>query len=197
MYRPFAFAVSVTILLAAFPSSTISSEAEVVAWATQQPAAPGLTVSGGTEKQRALLADALRRFQGAGLTLPDLEVVFSDDSSVCNGAIGYFSPAFTPWRVSICNRHVTSVYLHELAHAWTRANLDNSTRSAFEDLRGLSNWNDRDQPWKERAFEVAANVIAAGLSDRADPPTEHGIETRLAGFTLLTGITAPRLESVS
>lgn len=138
---------------------------------------PKLTVTGGTEKQLALLADALDKFEDAGMELPDLDVLFSDDKADCHGAIGYFEPASSPWLITICNKHVTSVYLHELAHAWTRANLDDSTRAAFAELHGLSNWNDRTQPWGERAFEVAANVIAAGLSDPDAEPN---------GFTLLT-----------
>lgn len=185
-----ALAAALLLSLSEAASEAIGARGDAVS------SAPRVEVEGGSPEQRLRLADALTRFSRAGLRLPDLYVVFSDDTSQCGGAIGYFSPASVPWTISICNRHVTSVYLHELAHAWTRVHLTDAKRAAFLELRGLKTWNDPTMPWGERGFEVAANVIQAGLEDPRPGFIEAGIEMRLRGFELLTGLAPPRSGGV-
>ena len=60
-------------------------------------ATPAIEVRGADGTDRAALADALFRFASAGLQLPDLTVVFSDDESDCAGHMGAFDQRGEPW----------------------------------------------------------------------------------------------------
>lgn len=159
------------------------------------PDSTGIEVVGGTPRQRQRLFDAVRRFDAAGLTLPDLTVNLGTDPAVCGGALGSFSTRSEPWQITICNEHVTPVYLHELAHAWTRRHLNDTTREAFMELHGLTTWNDPRTPWRDRGMERAAIVIQLGLEDPGHPTRERRVRDRLLGFELLTGISPPRLRT--
>ena len=180
------FFAATFIFLVTWPMSTVPEPQADPSAASLDPA---VTIEGGSDWQREMLDDALGRFKAAGLALPDLDVLFSQDRADCHGGLGYFHPKYRPWRITICNDKTTTVYLHELAHAWTRSNLDDGVRAEFAELRGLPTWNDHDFDWNERAFEQAANVIARGLADQGK---FSWMSSDLDGFELLTGIEAPR-----
>lgn len=142
---------------------------------------------GATPKQLDYLSDALARFDEANLRLPDLQVVFSDDDADCNGGFGLFSTGSDPWKVTICNRHISDVYLHELAHAWTCEHLDDNAIQRFLEAHGLDNWNDRSKEWRSRGFEVAAVEIGAwlgGYSETSDKPAVLDVDPLTVGRRL-------------
>lgn len=151
---------------------------------------PRVQVVGGSSDQRTRLALALDRFREAGLTLPDLTVVFTDDAGDCYGHIGWFQRS--QWTISICD-DLDFVYEHELAHAWEAANLDDETREAFMEQGEYQEWSSRDVPWNQRAMEGVAVVIQQGLGGypfRSAPAAEQ-----LEAFELLTGRADPRLAA--
>ncbi|MFQ5554990.1 MAG: hypothetical protein ACE5GC_06435 [Acidimicrobiia bacterium] len=155
--------------------------------------APRIVVRGATSSQQARLELAIERFGDAGLTLPDLEVVFATSDDPCKGHPALFQPQFQPWRISICS-DLESAYEHELAHAWEAANLAEETREQFMTLRGYSTWSDPGVPWNQRGIEGVAVVIQQGLSGLALPPSlSREQRSRLAAYELLTGSPDPRL----
>ena len=157
------------------------------------PADHIVNVRNASPSQHSRLAAALERFALAELELPDLEVVFSDDTAACRDHLGLFLSRTTPWRILICSR-VDFLYEHELAHAWEKANLSEETRQKFMELRGYRNWSDYSAAWNERGVEGAAFVIQQGLAGLPLPPVlGREAVNRLVAFELLTGRPAPRL----
>jgi hypothetical protein len=68
--------------------------------------------------------------------------------------------------------------------------VDGETHRRFMELRGITDWNDLNQPWKERGTEQAAEVIAWGLGEGEvspllpEPPDTANL---IAAYVLLTG----------
>lgn len=153
-----------------------------------------LTIDGGTDDDRARMRLAIRRFDDAGLELPPLHVVFRDPSDdECHGALGYFSSSRDVWEISVCSE-IDSVYEHELAHAWERANLTDAQRRRYTAFRGLPTWSDQDYEWNQRAVEDVAFVIQQGLAGLPLPAALGDEATsRLEGYEMVTGRIAPRL----
>ena len=149
---------------------------------------------------RALFEWALDRFDRSGLVLPALEIEFHDQLDPCDGYYGSFKNS-DPAHIDICgfnnNRFLPApkkMILHEMAHVWLVANVDNETKSSFLGLRGLRTWNDQDFDWSERGFEHAAEVIAWALLDEERriltvPYTQP--ESFAVAYTLLTGRAPP------
>lgn len=154
---------------------------------------PTVTIEGASVAQRQRMSVALARFAAAGLLLPDLEIVFSDEKATCGERLGVFRDTEDPWQIIICSE-LDFVFEHELAHAWERANLNEETRRAFMDLRGHSVWSDASVEWNERAIEGVAFVIQWGVSG---PPLASTIgpeaSSRLEAYELLTRRPAPVL----
>lgn len=73
--------------------------------------------------------------------------------------------------------------LHEMAHAWNHHDLTDEVRSEFMAFRGLTQWNDKDIPWKDRGIEALAEAVTWGLYD--DPV---GNDDRRHTFALITGL---------
>ena len=166
----------------------------VLVAATPPRGVPDITVIGGSPTQREQLGIAVSAFLSVGLQLPDIEVGFSDERADCNGGMGLFETAVTPWRITICSE-AEFVYLHELAHAWELAHLDDSERYAFMEHRGHSNWADPTAEWGDRGVEDAAFVVQQGLMDRPLPEVlTQEQASRLQAFELLTGVASPRLR---
>ncbi len=158
--------------------------------------APTVTVRSATPAQRARLELALTRFRGAGLALPDLQVVFAETDAPCRGHMGLFESDAAPWRIRICSE-VGAVYEHELAHAWIAAGSTDSSRDDFMELRGFTVWSDHTVPWNQRGVEGAAFVIQQGLGGLPLPPVlSDELVSRLDAFRLLTGFPDPRLASM-
>lgn len=64
--------------------------------------------------------------------------------------------------------------LHEFAHAWEEATLDDPCRERFLRIRGLEAWADDDVEWKQRGIEQIAEIVAWGLADGAMAPMIDG-----------------------
>lgn len=151
---------------------------------------PDVTVIGANVEQQVAVHDAVARFRSAGLELPDVEVHFFDDEAGCHGHLGGFQRGFTPWRVLVCS-DLAFVPVHEFAHAWEAANLDDNARAHYVAVRGMPTWNDHDVHWSERGIEDAAFIIQQNLmakNPNLDSPTWT---ERTAVYELLTGSPSP------
>lgn len=134
----------------------------------------------------------LQRYRTAGLQMPAIDVYFHDDDGGCGGYLGFTKNG----RVDLCIRlamegHPQRILLHELAHAWAEVELDDETRNAFLELRGLGGWNVTADEHKDRGTEQAAEIIAWGLGESSPQPFITGETTPAAladGFRLLTGV---------
>ncbi|MGH8924986.1 MAG: hypothetical protein ACRDWA_10175 [Acidimicrobiia bacterium] len=159
---------------------------------TQRPV--GLTVHNATAEELGRLGEAVTAFSKAKLELPTLDIAFYSDHELCDEHYGLFRATPEPWQIRICSSDIGFVYEHELAHAWVTANVDEETRSAFMNLRGLSHWADSNVPWNQRGTEWAAVVIQQGLSGLPLPPVlSNEAKSRLESYELLTGGAAPVL----
>ena len=151
-------------------------------------AAPRITLVGAGAAERAALDDALARFREHGLDLPDLEVEFSDDTTVCNGHAGGFLER--SWRVVACS-DLPFVLTHELAHAWVAANVDDVGRNRYVEARRLSTWDSHDVPWGERGIEDAAFIIQQNLMATSPPMSSPTWADRADAYELLTRSPSP------
>ena len=152
---------------------------------------PAVIVHGADAKQRGVLDDALARFEAAGLALPELEIFFSDDASACAGHLGAFRDRAERRHISVCS-DLEFVVVHELAHAWSDANLDEVARNRYVRARELATWSDHGVPWAQRGTEDAAFIIQQNLRDVA--PSVLASATwveRITAFELLTGTPSP------
>jgi len=154
--------------------------------------ASGTTIYGGHAEQRAGVEWAIERFRSAALwPLPPLLVFLHGSTAPCHGKIGFWRVG----RIDLCTGRSSEPYarkfaLHEIAHAWTVAYVDDEIRARFLALRTIGVWNDESVPWKERGFEQAAEVIAWGLGEGSITPLlpSHDRNVELvAAFVLLTG----------
>lgn len=113
-------------------------------------------------EQQELVDFGLSRFEAQGLALPDVRFKFHSSVMQCGGHLGKYHHG--TGTVTMCSLDKGTM-LHELAHAWADITLTEQDRKAFVELRGLSAWNDRSQPWKDRGTEQTAEVIAWALLD--------------------------------
>ena len=133
------------------------------------------------------------RYQTAEMSLPDLQIAFHRDRSICGGFDGLHSGGQGHHQIDICvgghlQRRVT--LLHELAHVWVSEHLDDSDRKSFLELRGLLSWNDSSVAWEQRGTEQAAMIITWGLGDECVAPDDLAgdeMSTLLSAFEHLTG----------
>ena len=137
-----------------------------------------------------IIADAVAQFDAAGLTLPYVQVVFSDDERDCNGHEGLFEPSFDPWRLTICS-DLAFVSVHELAHAWIEANTDESTQQTFTELRGKASWNSPNHDWNQRGVEDAAFLIQQNLTSNVTGQLSDEWQRRVAAYEFLTNRPSP------
>src|SRR5262245_7075870 len=142
----------------------------VLAFGPQAPAAPPprpLAVVGATAGEERAVDWAFHRFGEAGLrNLPPLNVHLHRSHDDCNGGLGLYFAG----RIDLCTKVSSEPYqrklaLHEMAHAWTEANLPAEVLRAFMQRQRIVAWNDRSCPWKERGTEQAAEVITWGLGE--------------------------------
>ena len=86
--------------------------------------------------------------------------------------------------------------IHELAHAWERHTVTDSTRSQFLNHWNLERWNDHSDDWNQRGIEKAAHTVAYTLT--LDKPTDNeNISQFVCGFELLTGDALPNPDFVT
>ena len=157
-----------------------------------------------TEADEAAVRWARDRFQEAGLSLPGrLRVTFHDGQKPCGGSQGGFTIEDGVSRVLICvpDRHgrelkVKRTLLHEFAHAWDYAVLDDRVRAAFMSFRGSDGWlKESGLPYEEQAGEQAAETVTWGLMDEpflvgtiTDPWLWEDLHE---GYVILTGSPPP------
>ena len=140
----------------------------------------------------SIIESAIDRFNGVGLTLPELRIYFHSDPSGCPGACAVFNLDGSGTRVDLCTQ-VTYTLLHELAHAWEHHTMSDTTRQAYLEHTGLATWADPDADWADRGIESAATTIAWGLLDIPITNPAAFVD-ELGRFELLTGIASPRID---
>jgi hypothetical protein len=153
-----------------------------------------VVITGASAAQEQMVDWAIRRYRDAGLDgLPTLEYRFYPTRDGCGGDLGRYRAGL----VRLCTsesseRYAKKYLLHEMAHAWTEANIDPGMQERFLRLRGLSIWNGVSVEWKERGIEQGAEIIAWGLGEGGVPPMlplpidPQGL---LEAYALLTGQT--------
>ena len=156
------------------------------------PANEPIRIHGANAAQERTVDWAVQRFGAAGLPdLPTLDIYLHTSHDGCRGNLGYYRQG----RVDLCTTESSEPYarkfaLHEMAHGWVEAHVDGETHRRFMELRGITDWNDLNQPWKERGTEQAAEVIAWGLGEGEvspllpEPPDTANL---IAAYVLLTG----------
>jgi hypothetical protein len=155
------------------------------------PAREPLVIHGANAAEERVIDWSLRRYREAGLDgMPDLEIYLHRSHEECRDGIGYYLAG----RIDLCTKAASEPYqrkhaLHEMAHAWTEANIDTATLERFMDIRGIAAWNDRSFDWKERGTEQSAEIIAWGLGEGVSPwlPDEPEDRELADLFELLTG----------
>ncbi len=158
--------------------------------------APGTTIREATPRERALTTWVLARYHSAGLELPAVEIEFHPTAAGCRDNSGFYRD----FHLDMCiadqaDEYARRVMVHELAHAWSEANLSPADRARFLRLRGLQTWNSWDQPWGLRGFEQAAEVLTWGVGDGATRillPDRDDANGLTAAYESLTG--RPPLE---
>lgn len=157
-----------------------------------EPERAPIRIHGADAAQERTVDWAVRRYAEAGLQgLPELDIYLHTSHEGCRGNLGYYHRG----RIDLCTKDSSEAYarkfaLHEMAHAWVETHLDAQTRERFLGLQQVGNWNDLNQPWKERGTEQAAEVIAWGLGEGEvspllpEPPDTANL---IAAYVLLTG----------
>ena len=151
-----------------------------------------LTIVGATQAEEQAVDWAFHRYGEAGLrNLPPLEVHLHRSHDACHGGLGlYFAGG-----IELCTKDSSEPYqrkiaLHEMAHAWTEANVPGDVLRAFMQRQRVADWNDRSYPWKERGTEQAAEVITWGLGEGEIAPLLPEVpdpETLASLYEMLTG----------
>lgn len=145
------------------------------------------------------------RYREAGLALPArLRVTFHDDTDPCHGAQGGFTVIEGVSTVLVClseqerarSLPVNRTLLHEFAHAWDHATLDDRVRTAFRHFRGADGWlSEDDVAWADLAGEQAAETIMWGLMDEpflmGSVTEPWSWEELHDGYVMLTGTEPP------
>ena len=151
-----------------------------------------VVIHGGDTAQARSVEWALRRYRAAGLQgMPALDVYLHTPHEDCHGYLATFQEG----RIDLCTGESSEPYarkiaLHELAHAWAKANVDTDVRERFLQLRHLTAWNDFSLPWKERGTEQTAEIIAWALGEgEVTPLLPLPIDTDdlVEAYALLTG----------
>lgn len=139
---------------------------------------------------------AVDLFAQADLRLPPLRFVYhGDDATPCRGWRGAHHDDEGRSTVHICTSDPGKVtgatVLHEVAHAWTAAELPDESKAAFQALRGWTHWSDHGgTPWHENGTEQAAEILMWGLIDRPVGIVtihDNDCDDLDAGYRTLTG----------
>ena len=155
-----------------------------------------------TPAERQLVVWATERFALVGLDLPDVQVSFHDDPERCNWNEGIYHGDGDVHRAQICvpdqgtfasDLHRRRTLIHELAHAWERANLDDADRERMLMVLDADAWFTSDLSWEERGGERFAETIVWGLYDQLRRPTliDASCAEIHADFQYITGHPAP------
>jgi hypothetical protein len=170
----------------------LAAAATILGGRQPAPASEPLVVHEANAAEERAIDWSIRRYREAGLEgMPDLEVFLHRSHDACNGGIGLYHAG----RIDLCTEDSSEPYqrkfaLHEMAHAWTEANVDTAVLERFMDIRGIAAWNDRSFDWKDRGTEQAAEIVTWGLGEGEIAPLlpEATDAPTLAGlYELLTG----------
>ena len=162
--------------------------------------APAHTITGDPDARDLHVVEwAFDRFHAAGLDLPSMVVEFAHDRTTCGGNTAVAVHGASEPTIIVCADHaspdvvIRRTLLHEMAHIWANAAVDDDTRRAFLDLRGLESWAEVPA-WDERGSEHAAEIMMWALMDEellmATIPDNSADELGAAYF-LLTGEPVP------
>jgi len=176
--------IATTLLTAATPTETVTTGGPV-----------RIEVTPATPENQAIIAVAVAQFDAAGLPLPFVRVVFSDDDRACNSHQGLFEPSLDPWQLTICSE-LAFVPAHELAHAWIEANIDGTTQHNYTELRGKASWNSPNHNWNQRGVEDAAFIIQQNLTSNITGELSDEWQNRVLAYEFLTNQTSP-LRTIS
>lgn len=153
-----------------------------------------------TPAERQLVNWATERFALIGIDLPDVEVSFHDDAEACDWNEGIYYRDDGVHRAQICipdqgtfasDLHRRRTVIHELAHAWAEANLDDADRQRLLSVLDAKAWSTSDLAWKDRGSERFAETIVWGLYDQLRRPTLIDVSCAElnSDFQLITGHT--------
>jgi hypothetical protein len=145
----------------------------------------GIGIFGGSPGLHQRAETASQHFLEAGLDLRGVVIVFHPDADACGGHDGVYRSAMHS--IDICNTNQL-IIMHELAHAWDWANLDDETRVRYMELRGIERWNDASDPWKQRGIEDLAETVVWGLGRIGNCPSSSPDPDRTRAFRMITGI---------
>jgi hypothetical protein len=148
---------------------------------------------GATAAQVELSGWAVNRYEIARLHAPAVEIHFHDDVSACGGYWGWAQGGRIDFCTSDVDAKARRAILHEMGHIWLDEHLTPSVRERFIALRGLSDWNAASDPWRLRAYEQGAEVLAWGVGERIVTPSipDNGPVQLASAFRLLTGAAPP------
>lgn len=184
-------AASVPSTVASQPAATRPVETAPVSAPAGEPHTT--TITGADADTRTMIEELIDMYAAAGLELPALRINVHATNEGCDGHQGLYRKGGDLYRIDICTVHPTTV-AHELAHAWERHTVAESTRTEFMARVGGSKWNDQEAAHPVRAIERAADVIAWGIQEQPIQrllASHHAEE--LEQFEMLTGRPSPRI----
>jgi hypothetical protein len=166
-----------------------------------------VVVTGSAPALDGLVRWALERFEVAGMQPPPVaSVAFATATGRCDGIAGQVTMGVSGGDVLLCIDEAGAcldegcptgyriaarlTILHELAHVWEAASIDDEVRAEYLERTGLATWMAARSPWAERGGERAAETIMWGLMDHpiALPRLENPACEQLGDeFRLLTG----------
>lgn len=156
-----------------------------------------IVIEAATPELEAMTRAALEAMQGDGMTLPAVLIRLHDSAEPCrrpdgSARAGVTSISDAGYVVDSCGTVATLV--HELAHVWEHATLDDDTRARFLELRGLESWT--HDAWSKAGGEHFASIVAWGVTGVY--PSRIGVddlESLAVAYHLVTGTTAPSLRT--
>jgi hypothetical protein len=148
--------------------------------------------------ERVLVQSVIDGFTLVGLELPDVDVHFYDDKGPCDGHEGIFRGDHVTPRLHICvaDRGTAAsdlwrrrTLIHEFAHAWDHANLQDKDRSGLLAMLEAERWFSNESAWADRGGERFAETIVWGLYDQLRRPVKIDVSCRElnADFQHITG----------
>lgn len=151
-----------------------------------------------TSDERELVRWAVGRFDQIGFELPDVRVSFHEDSAPCGGHAGRYVMSDGLALISICVPDLDTfafdllrrrTLVHELAHAWDAANLDDAARAELLPVVDSAAWSAPESDWHRRGSERFAETIVWGLYDQLRRPVDIDVPCAElhADFVRITG----------
>jgi hypothetical protein len=165
----------------------------------QAPAAPAheeriftTTIHTETYAQHVMALSALAEMAAAGFEMPPVAIHIHSEKDGCNQLNGYFVQIDGENIVHSCGNRWTLI--HELAHAWDAAMLDDETRNDFMGHQGLDSWH--HETWNQAAAEHLASIVAWALDGARPSRIGYYDDEHLAvAYELATGTPVPQEDT--